>query len=714
MALCCNLLVWFCFFVFLKHTDPPINTHFLASVYRPLLRLQQVKRDNSRRSGRRDRGKNMNPYKRVQQTLEAQVRSLLVRSRIAGHPAGSAAGAPLVAIDSGSIVFVASRQRPDVASTLLDFMADTAATAFAAGRGTTGGGATRGHDEGVDGQSPGRTQRGGASKRRTGRIETVLASVCPMATGRGTTSKDGIDLLAEALAKRRSQLITTANVQASDRSGYGSLPSHPRRWLFAALAVIGALCGTRSAGGVGPIVHDDLSARLRTALTVSSHLCEGALERSRQAYAEDLPLEYGAITHAAHLARAEAEFSRLTAGPAVGYYASMLGEAAEETWSAGRIRCDVISLTGHPCTLRVERDGSHSGGTGVDCHDSAFVALHACNCGHSTAQRRDPFSFDQAHAGFFEATHFSACCAGRETLVTAPDGAWSLLDLGAGKVETSTLPGMNPDLAALSTYDLLAQPALAVSASGGDSKKGDRAAEQPLAGARGGTGGEAATWPAVNAAWRDHAHRHHQTGTSAAALALDSEEAWPTTLEAMAGAKLAVEGGSVAAGGSAVVAVGLEYECPLGHRFFGGMVDNESHSTDERNGGVLDAAALARPHPILVPCATCATLVDEVAASLPTIAQLQRMYVATPPTGSGLGSPPVSLWSAVEHFSVVEGGRGQGSMQQVAVSRVGSPVPLPAGRSFCLRLPYAYAGPTGGALPVHHAFFFAGLAHNHA
>ncbi|KAI3830562.1 hypothetical protein MKW92_053256 [Papaver armeniacum] len=115
----------------------------------------------------------------------------------------------------------------------------------------------------------------------------------------------------------------------------------------------------------------------------STSWCQRALPAAKELYLKDLPACYPTSVHEVHLNKALHAFHSKVKGPAVHIYAKKLRDECMTIWSTGRQLCDAISLTGRPCMHQrhnIETDGRLAE-TSVKPHSSGFVFLHACACG---------------------------------------------------------------------------------------------------------------------------------------------------------------------------------------------------------------------------------------------------------------------------------------------------------------------------------------------
>ncbi|KAH0955896.1 hypothetical protein HN011_006917 [Eciton burchellii] len=154
---------------------------------------------------------------------------------------------------------------------------------------------------------------------------------------------------------------------------------------------------------------------LDTDVKFSKSRCSKVLPRALQAYQENLPQHYTRAYHESKLAHAMAVFEMHARGPLFEEFNEKLQAECDKHWRTGRQMCEVLSLTGHPCTNPIHRGGSEGAGGGeqtepreddselpVREHCSGVRYVCACNCGRAQGSREDPFKLRQANYEFFQ------------------------------------------------------------------------------------------------------------------------------------------------------------------------------------------------------------------------------------------------------------------------------------------------------------------------
>ncbi|XP_020680209.1 uncharacterized protein LOC110097908 [Dendrobium catenatum] len=168
--------------------------------------------------------------------------------------------------------------------------------------------------------------------------------------------------------------------------------------------------------------------------------CKRALPAAKELYLKDLPAYYPTSMHNTHLENALLAFNSMVKGPAVKMFKNKLADECTSIWEAGRQLCDAVSLTRNPCMHR-RHDINNNNSSKEDAiiqHSSGYVFLHACACGRSRRLRDDPFDFESANITF---NHFTNC----ENLLPSlfisnfgiggplPPASWSLRRVGGAR-----------------------------------------------------------------------------------------------------------------------------------------------------------------------------------------------------------------------------------------------------------------------------------------
>ncbi|KAI3917169.1 hypothetical protein MKX01_003618 [Papaver californicum] len=172
----------------------------------------------------------------------------------------------------------------------------------------------------------------------------------------------------------------------------------------------------------------------------STSWCQRVLPAAKELYLKDLPACYPTSVHEVHLEKALHAFHSMVKGLAVHIYAKKMRDECMTIWSSGRQLCDAISLTGRPCMHQrhiIEADERLSEAL-LKPHSSGFVFLHACACGRLRRPRDDPFDFETANVTF---NHFPNCHDLLPTLHlpelsnTGPikPTSWSLIRVGGSR-----------------------------------------------------------------------------------------------------------------------------------------------------------------------------------------------------------------------------------------------------------------------------------------
>lgn len=146
----------------------------------------------------------------------------------------------------------------------------------------------------------------------------------------------------------------------------------------------------------------------------SESRCAKILPIATGTYHEGLPSHYVRSVHEAKLAQALQVFLHNARGPAAHKYALQLREECEKYWTNGRQLCEHISLTGQHCVNELHRlpddlvtDENNELPTMP--HSSRSKNLCACNCGKMQANRDDPFDIKAANFDFYKNLETNCC-----------------------------------------------------------------------------------------------------------------------------------------------------------------------------------------------------------------------------------------------------------------------------------------------------------------
>ncbi|KOX73371.1 Protein SMG8 [Melipona quadrifasciata] len=172
-----------------------------------------------------------------------------------------------------------------------------------------------------------------------------------------------------------------------------------------------------------------LHSLLDTDVKFSKSRCSKVLPRALQTYQENLPQHYTRAYHETKLAHAMAVFEMHARGPLFEEFSEKLQAECEKHWRSGRQMCEVLSLTGNPCTNPIHRGGSEGAGGGEQTeqrdsdndlpireHCSGVRYICACNCGRCQGSREDPFSLRQANYDYFQMLAKQCACAQLESI----------------------------------------------------------------------------------------------------------------------------------------------------------------------------------------------------------------------------------------------------------------------------------------------------------
>ncbi|PNF37753.1 Protein SMG8 [Cryptotermes secundus] len=184
-----------------------------------------------------------------------------------------------------------------------------------------------------------------------------------------------------------------------------------------------------------------LRGLLDTDVRFSEGRCGKVLPLAIATYQENLPPQYTRDYHESKLAHALSVFAVHARGPLFDQYTAQLEKECDRYWKNGRQMCEVLSLTGNPCTNPLHRGGGEGAGGGElqeeankihddtdppESHDRTQLPLmehssgvryiSACNCGRKQGPREDPFTMRAANYDFYQLLGEDCGCNNLESI----------------------------------------------------------------------------------------------------------------------------------------------------------------------------------------------------------------------------------------------------------------------------------------------------------
>ncbi|XP_033100285.1 protein smg8-like isoform X2 [Anneissia japonica] len=159
----------------------------------------------------------------------------------------------------------------------------------------------------------------------------------------------------------------------------------------------------------------NLKASLDLEMRFSDARCAKIVPVASRLYQENASPFYISTVHRNKLSQAMKVFSQQARGPAVEKYAHLLLEECELFWQNGRQLCEVASLTGHHCILKLHLLPSDVVDTELEGrlpkmpHTNNNRTPCACNCGRFVSFRDDPFDLKIANYDYFEELAEKCC-----------------------------------------------------------------------------------------------------------------------------------------------------------------------------------------------------------------------------------------------------------------------------------------------------------------
>ncbi|XP_066261419.1 nonsense-mediated mRNA decay factor SMG8 [Euwallacea similis] len=149
------------------------------------------------------------------------------------------------------------------------------------------------------------------------------------------------------------------------------------------------------------VKEDKPMTSLYTDTRFSEQRCLKVLPLAIAQYQEGLPSYYAKAEHEARLAIVLGLFRAQARGPKYPQFELKLEMECQAHWENGRQQCEAASMTGNPC-----KRPKHS--TDKE-HISGFIYNSVCDCGRKIGQRDDPYTAMQANYLFYQQMGKDCC-----------------------------------------------------------------------------------------------------------------------------------------------------------------------------------------------------------------------------------------------------------------------------------------------------------------
>ena len=148
--------------------------------------------------------------------------------------------------------------------------------------------------------------------------------------------------------------------------------------------------------------------------TFAENLCKQALDAAKSAYSENLPRYYASSVHEERYQLAREIFAAKSRNCAQsGKYLQQLEDFCNDFYSLDRRLCEKMSIFGSLCTLPMHHlpgeEDNYNDGLPVRNHCCNALTIAACNCGRIQADRDDPFTSAEANHEFYEQLEKDCC-----------------------------------------------------------------------------------------------------------------------------------------------------------------------------------------------------------------------------------------------------------------------------------------------------------------
>ncbi|KAL3280595.1 hypothetical protein HHI36_003827 [Cryptolaemus montrouzieri] len=151
------------------------------------------------------------------------------------------------------------------------------------------------------------------------------------------------------------------------------------------------------------LITKKITTHLNTDTKFSEQRCLKVLPLALAQYQEGLPSHYGKAEHEARLAMALNLFRAQARGSLFPKYVKQLQKDCLAHWENGRQQCEAASMTGNPCKL--PKHGNEQD------HISGFIYKAACDCGRKVGSREDPYNAKQANYLYYNQLRKDCYCS---------------------------------------------------------------------------------------------------------------------------------------------------------------------------------------------------------------------------------------------------------------------------------------------------------------
>lgn len=182
-------------------------------------------------------------------------------------------------------------------------------------------------------------------------------------------------------------------------------------------------------------IYAQLKDQIDIDVQFSERRCKKVLPHAINLYQESLPAHYSKSQHEQKLQLAIDYFQLNARGPKFNLYLDQLKRKCNDIWQNGRCLCECISLTGHNCIHElhnltnegpIEDESAKSEEnrleksfhieentlllnqktknfkTSIKTHNSGILTVSASNCGEFQRERKDPFDLKEANLDFYK------------------------------------------------------------------------------------------------------------------------------------------------------------------------------------------------------------------------------------------------------------------------------------------------------------------------
>lgn len=170
--------------------------------------------------------------------------------------------------------------------------------------------------------------------------------------------------------------------------------------------------------------------------------CAHGYDLALMNYNDLLPHHYSQSFHASKLAASLEVFHKYARGTETQHLEEKLKDNCDSIWINGKKQCEFASLRGNPCIM-VAKHATAEG----SAHTSGVIYVSTCNCGKTQGRREDPYTIRKANYEFYQFMSNSCILCEKSTAIEFPVFVPSTAEFKAAEIINKNITSLGlPDL----------------------------------------------------------------------------------------------------------------------------------------------------------------------------------------------------------------------------------------------------------------------------